>query len=373
MGWRPLLNRSRLEFTRRLSRRLATRIVGDIPSTSIRSLPEVLYRDDVARHVHAIRHRDGPFNLHYAFPPHFPPYFRRRKVLDARSAYELHDVCASTATGLCWLPSGRVLLESVGSLRRVLSWGGCMPDLLVKPPRLDVDGPVLLCPSTGYYHWLVEILPAVAYGVEHFPHAMILLPPDRPPYLMRALEMLLGESGIRSRCIEAPRVVRADRLIMPAMHPYSGFVPPTDLDLLRTLSSSRPSTKPTPAKIYVSRRRTPKRRLSNEEDLEQELARAGFSIVHCEHLDLRDQMALFASAELVVGPHGAGLSNIVWGQPACSVVEIFPHQLANDCFARLAVTRGMSYAYSTARADTRSYGAIDIDEVLGLIEAAERA
>ena len=67
---------------------------------------------------------------------------------------------------------------------------------------------------------------------------------------------------------------------------------------------------------------------------------------------------------MVVGPHGAGLGNLIWADAPCSIVEIFPHAFFNDCFARLAITVGFEYDYVECDLDPVSGGTIPVDAVM---------
>jgi len=73
-------------------------------------------------------------------------------------------------------------------------------------------------------------------------------------------------------------------------------------------------------RLYVPRTGT--RRVLNEKALLQALAPLDFSIFDpAEH---EDAPKYFQEAEIVSGPHGAGLSNLVFCQPGTRVLELFP-------------------------------------------------
>lgn len=79
-----------------------------------------------------------------------------------------------------------------------------------------------------------------------------------------------------------------------------------------------------PRKIYVSRRQATHRRILNEAELIASLRSFGFVAVALESLSLAEQYKLFATAEVVVAPHGAGLTNLIHAPAGCSLVELFP-------------------------------------------------
>ena len=76
-------------------------------------------------------------------------------------------------------------------------------------------------------------------------------------------------------------------------------------------------------RLFVSRQDADHRRLRNEKELVSLLAsRLGVTPIVPGELSVREQIKLFSQAELVVGIHGAGMSNIVFCHPGASVVEI---------------------------------------------------
>ena len=52
------------------------------------------------------------------------------------------------------------------------------------------------------------------------------------------------------------------------------------------------------------------------------MMRLGFAIVRPEELTFDEQVATFARARVIAGPHGAGLSNVAFAPAGCLVFEI---------------------------------------------------
>jgi glycosyltransferase involved in cell wall biosynthesis/capsular polysaccharide biosynthesis protein len=71
-------------------------------------------------------------------------------------------------------------------------------------------------------------------------------------------------------------------------------------------------------------RKGPTRKINNIEEVETVLSRNDFETVYLEGMSVVDQILLFQSAEFVVGPHGAGLSNLVFCEPGTKVIELMP-------------------------------------------------
>ena len=65
------------------------------------------------------------------------------------------------------------------------------------------------------------------------------------------------------------------------------------------------------------------------EVLANKLFHLGFSIVPPAEHSLDEQINIFNQAEIIVAPHGAGLTNVVWCNPGTVVYELFCDQYIN--------------------------------------------
>lgn len=92
-------------------------------------------------------------------------------------------------------------------------------------------------------------------------------------------------------------------------------------------------------RIYVSRAKAGWRKVLNEDELLAMLNRHGFRRYFLEDLSVQQQIQLFQQAEMIVGPHGAGLANVVFAPPGAKVIEIgtvyrpfgYFHRLCTQC------------------------------------------
>ncbi len=75
-------------------------------------------------------------------------------------------------------------------------------------------------------------------------------------------------------------------------------------------------------RLFVSRSLAIARRLLNEDEVVARLQPLGFERLQAETMSFGDQVRSFSSAEIVVGPHGAGLANTVFCSPGGIVVEL---------------------------------------------------
>lgn len=211
---------------------------------------------------------------------------------------------------------------------------------------IDVAAPLLML-WRNYYHWSLECLPRLA-GVERYHRQMGIEPeiiiPENPSSWMRESLDLLGIDESRRHELNTHYMI--GRLVVPThpgptpaecqwlrkkMYDGAGIITKNDSD-----SDNR---------IYISRRNATRRRVQNEEAVTEMLRSCGFTTYQLEDLSVEDQISLFANAEAVVSPHGAGLTNLIYSE-STKVIELFGDS-KKTTFHRLANILGHEYRYTT--------------------------
>ncbi|SDR12376.1 glycosyltransferase family 61 protein [Natronobacterium texcoconense] len=240
---------------------------------------------------------------------------------------------------------GKALSKSVSDhgYREVDNFiSGQYPDSL---ESLPVATPLL--PLWGnYYHWTIECLPRLA-GVERHQNKTgvkptIIIPENPSSWMLESLE-LLGIDDDRLHPLEDHCTV--DQLVVPT-HPG-----PTVAECEWVRDQMHDAVDyPTIAndtannRIYISRRNATRRRVKNEREVADLLRSRGFDRYVLEELSVSDQIALFANAEVIIAPHGAGLANIVYSEFS-SIIELFGDS-KKTTFYRLAELLGHDYQYT---------------------------
>ncbi len=105
-------------------------------------------------------------------------------------------------------------------------------------------------------------------------------------------------------------------------------------DLIRTKIVGRNGADDRKKRIYVSRADAKIRRITNDKDVADLLkTKYGFEICSLSGVPFAEQVALFASAEIVVGAHGAGLANCLFtkGRGTALVEIATPDLLGTAC------------------------------------------
>ena len=349
-------------FVRLIYRFLFNNIVAGMPLNAVRSLIEVVEVSTVREHiVESSLFRDAMIEC-YNFPKEYPKYFQRKKAFDARYVYKLKNVVVSPHSGLCWIKEGKVFIESVGSIQRIMGWGANLLEISCARRLTDTSN-VVCFPDAGYFHWLLEALPVIIYVKHLYPAIKILTTQEQNKYHKEVLEILFKDE-IYENIIRSNAPLKIENYILPSMEPYSGFITKFEIGLLRKTFLPMIKVPKGENKIYISRSRTKKRMLSNEIKLEKELENLCFEIIHMGTITFLQQVETIHNADIIIAPHGAGLANLSFAKERSKVLEIFPHHLYNDCFARLAMNIGLKYTHMRCGYDKNSAGIIPINEVL---------
>lgn len=89
-------------------------------------------------------------------------------------------------------------------------------------------------------------------------------------------------------------------------------------------------------RIFLSRGVKGARAIHNEWELAEQMGSAGFTIIDAEKYSVLQQIYIFSRARTIVGFHGAGLTNLIFADSSCELIELAIVGMHNDCFKRLA-------------------------------------
>jgi hypothetical protein len=154
-----------------------------------------------------------------------------------------------------------------------------------------------------------------------------------------------------------------ERLLVPSYLSAPGYIRPWAAGWIRDrlgVERSRTGTR----RLWISRGRARNRRLQNEDEIFSILAPFGFEKVELESMSFREQVDRFAQAETVAGPHGAGMTNLMFAPRGARVLELFPAVFVNPVFYSMANSVDQEYYYligSAQPVDWNPEGQRDLD------------
>ena len=258
-----------------------------------------------------------------------------------------------TYSGICF-QLGKIFADSVyhkayPKLRYFLQ---AHYNLLVKSKKKIVGTSLYLHSPwsvVNYHHWLVDSLPRLYPFVSRLKE-VILLPEElrTVDFVQQSLKIL----GVRHiGYFSKGEVVYAEKLqyaeLTPGDFMLTGNLKPA-VGLLK--SALKESAAPPYRKIYLSRQGTGYRTIANQQETEEILFDLGFEKLEPDKLSLEEQIAVFSETKILLGVHGAGLTNSVFMPEGAVLYELHPsirppQSIFNYCYWNLASYFGLGYYF----------------------------
>lgn len=197
--------------------------------------------------------------------------------------------------------------------------------------------------SNNYFHWLTEVLPKVYFLKMQISSFSVLLPINySASFQVDSLKIL--EIPI----INFDGIVFLKNVYLPDRQaPYSAHYNPEILKaMVGVIKAKVDCSYNLGPYIYVTRRNAGRRKLSNEEEVIKVLNKFSFKIVEFETLNFYQQVSVASNAKVMVGSHGAGLTNIMFCEPGACIYEFsLIGETMDKCYYTLADACDLNYYY----------------------------
>lgn len=218
-----------------------------------------------------------------------------------------------------------------------------------EPQRLP--GTWALLATTGgasFYHHLLEVVPRFHLlglaGVDTSKVNGWIVNGNTAEFQSSAWQTL-GLNRAKVIALDRRRLFQADRLLIPSLPSHPGHTPPWVVEFLRGRFLKEIPKRTGRGGLWISRKGAPSRRFIGEEAWLTKIKNVGFQEIQSEALSVRHQAELFAGASHIAGPHGAGLSNLVFAVAGTKVTEFFNPRYVNTCYWTLANSADLPYTY----------------------------
>lgn len=230
----------------------------------------------------------------------------------------------------------------------------------------------------NYSHWVFRNLLKLAVLDDEgiLDAAPWLLNRDLCAHQREYLEMF-GVGPERRVLVERGAVVRCERLVVPALLAWPRVIAHGVRWIRRRLSRHLVPPEAAEGLIYVSRRDARFRHVVNEDELYARLRPLGFRMIVPGRLSVAEQIREFSGAKLIVGVHGAALSNIVFAPDHAAIVEINSssmammddyRRIASSVGQRMATVTSQTYADPHESVHVNSSYLVDVEAVLRRVE-----
>jgi hypothetical protein len=273
--------------------------------------------------------------------------------------------------------ANRILTGLVGEVVQIPFGGQTIETRLYNDEPVDqlVQGGALLIASrftlANYYHWMMDAVPRLwVLDLFQDKQQVPLLTPGYtlPGFATETFKAL----GITNPLVPLNcHMARVASLYFPSFHSPGGY----SRDHVTTLSDRlrrafgvadvRPDRL-----IYISRNDAGSRHVANEAEVMALLAPMGFEVVTLSKMSVPDQAKLFASARLVVAPHGAGNTNLLFASRAAGLIEVLPQGSRNPCYWLLTKQNGQRYGRMLSPGDGTGDLVVDVVKLAALLKQA---
>lgn len=304
-------------------------------------------------------------------------------------------VCAVTDTTLFSThaiakgPDKRVILETGLARRDLINRKLSMRPLDVlfcrlsdQLPKRQISSKPLVPMVWGYgnyHHWIFNCL-TMLQGINHYAETtgkecQLLIPPNPPSWIPDSLSHFGFDSD---QMIEwtyryghvpeviIPTIRRIENTNMDKSKPNRPLqrkvLSPNACNWLRETATKYISTNGSnkfSSHVIISRKDAGNREIANKSEVYDILYERGFESYALTELTFEEQVQLFAQADQIVSPHGAGLSNLVFASD-CSVLEIFGTNITKPTYHMLSNSAGLQYGCITGEQPLDGSGRDDI-------------
>lgn len=237
-------------------------------------------------------------------------------------------------------------LRAIPGLRRAnqlaydrLRTGGTIAGRIAPAKRLEGAFFLLGSAPRSYYHWLIEYLPNIALWRELAKGTKLLVPEVKHRWQRESL-LLAGVAPSDIVEVKEHTLIEGDLTFADRINPTENKISRSIVPFFRAFEGSAGASGQG-RRLFISRSLARRRRLVNEDEVLAELNVFGFEKVTAEDLPFAEQARLFAGAEMIAGPHGAGLANAAFAPAGAILVELRAASLQPKGISAFATLAGL--------------------------------
>lgn len=205
--------------------------------------------------------------------------------------------------------------------------------------------------TLNYYHWIMDSLLPFMYFLEYAERQgvnyQIIMPARSRSFMIDSIQLVHPAASIYywpelDGCkVEVDELyITSTPVVVP--HRYALYDQYAIASLRNRVFSNLPMISTglkMPRRFFINRQATGSRRVRNWEQLGLVLAKHDIEVVDLAQLPFIEQVTLFRNANLIIGTHGAGLTNIIFCNTEVRIVE---------CVAHMDVPRDYTHYYRLA-------------------------
>ncbi|AKQ45111.1 hypothetical protein TH63_04825 [Rufibacter radiotolerans] len=210
----------------------------------------------------------------------------------------------------------------------------------------------------NYYHWCLQCLPTLIlyFSLKNiYTNLKLLLPKSLPDFAFQYLQILNVDLKNEVEFIVVDeRLYLAKEMIYPSL--LGGeFAFEASISVLNFSKSYFENSIKKKSSLfslnlgkkrlmYCARLDSKNRIIKNEQLLINHLKEKYHAKIYTNTgQSVKDQANSFHEADIIISPHGAGMTNILFCKKGTTIIELIPDKYTNPCFATLAVHNELKY------------------------------
>ncbi|MGF1514961.1 MAG: DUF563 domain-containing protein [Elainellaceae cyanobacterium] len=286
----------------------------------------------------------------------------------------LENVMYDTVSGVLMSSPNVIIEDSVNADKTPIEFRIRRFFLTRSPERLPDSEvySVFRSKCNSYYHMLIDNMPRLyLLGKSGFSDIKLLCPGTLSPQESFIMQRLLPEN-VQVEHVEPGKTYLLPKLLFPSIFTdhFSGYLPKEYLDFMSDrLLPKRPRKRN--KRIFISRVKNDRkyaRCILNEKHLYDAIQGYRFEKYCLEKMSMEAQIELFYDAEIVLGAHGAGLSNVVFSDKI-TLLELYPSQKSLPYF--YFISKALGHQYVSLHGSERFYNAnfaVDVEAVVAQLD-----
>lgn len=200
--------------------------------------------------------------------------------------------------------------------------------------------------SIGYYHWMCDFLPRYLLCKEFVSYDIkIVLPFDfNREYIVQTLE-IFGKHTIKY--LNKGEYLSVEKILISDRPSPSGRVDKALMNKIKSgikqhwnIDDANPIRK-----IYISRNKASRRRLSNNQEIEAVFLKYGYEIICFEEYSFEDQIRIVSSSRIMAGLHGANLVNSMFMNKGMDLFEFRLKEFGGNAYFNISEAFELNYHY----------------------------
>lgn len=220
------------------------------------------------------------------------------------------------------------------------------------PAAKKIDGTVACLAirySHNYFHWMFDLLPRIEFlglseinlnNIDYF-----IVNRFYHTFQKETLS-ILGIDNKKILEVNGYSIQAKDLIATSSSHFNKGKIQPQSCNFLRrAFLKVIEKSENTGERIYISRKTASYRRVINESEVTDFLKKYGFKTIQLESMSVTEQIKQMAAVKVVIAPHGAGLTNIVFCNPGTKIIEIFSPDEVLPYYWIISSHIGLEYYY----------------------------